>query len=181
MKRCKIDGCNDVVHGKGLCDFHCTRLRKYGDPLGGGSRRLPPNSLGKCSVKNCNNKAVSSHLCANHRAKKIRYGDPIGGSVQDGRSFKWRTNKLGYIERWAPGSEYAAKNGFVFQHRQVMGEAIGRPLLKTESVHHKNGDRSDNRIGNLELWSKRQPAGQRVQDKVKWAREILKEYGSLFK
>jgi hypothetical protein len=57
-----------------------------------------------------------------------------------------------------------------------MGEHIGRPLTKEESVHHMNGDRTDNRIENLELWSKSQPPGQRVEDKIQWAREILALY-----
>lgn len=45
----------------------------------------------------------------------------------------------------------ADKNGCVAEHRLVLARKIGRPLLKTETVHHINGDRNDNRLENLEL------------------------------
>lgn len=57
-----------------------------------------------------------------------------------------------------------------------MAEVIGRPLLDHETPHHKNGDRADNRPSNLELWSTKQPKGQRAIDKLEYAYEIIKLY-----
>lgn len=59
-----------------------------------------------------------------------------------------------------------------------MERELGRELLPDETVHHKNGVRNDNEPDNLELWSSSHPAGQRVVDKVAWAREILQRYGA---
>lgn len=60
-----------------------------------------------------------------------------------------------------------------------MEHHLGRALFRDETVHHKNGDRSDNRRENLELWSSWQPSGQRVEDKIAWARELLARYEEL--
>lgn len=78
-------------------------------------------------------------------------------------------NKNGYLRFFEDGKE-------ILEHRAIMAEHIGRPLLKHENVHHKNGIRDDNRLENLELWSKSQPAGQRVEDKLEWAIEFIKQY-----
>jgi hypothetical protein len=177
---CSAPDCGRLSAKRSLCLKHYHRLRRKGVFETGRPDRLASFSQVTCSVDGCDKNAMALHLCQNHYAKLKKHGSPTGGYIQDGRSKEWHIRKGGYVIKFDRENPHGNPiTGIVMQHRQVIGEAIGRPLDKTENVHHKNGDRADNRLENLELWVKSQPAGQRVSDQVKWAREILEKYGSI--
>lgn len=86
-------------------------------------------------------------------------------------------SKSGYKYLGIKGHPLANRHGRVAEHKLVMFNHIGRLFYKGETVHHKNGVRDDNRLENLELWSTSQPSGQRLEDKIAWAKQFLKDYG----
>lgn len=114
-------------------------------------------------------------LCSTHYRRWYRTGD-VGVSGRKG----FHVNANGYKLITMPEHPNALSNGMVPEHRLIMSQALGRPLRRDETVHHRNGIRTDNRIENLELWSRSHGPGQRVEDQVRWAKAILEQYGHLY-
>jgi hypothetical protein len=156
---------------RGWCHAHYQRWLRHGDvraevPLAS-SHRL-------CSIDGCGRQCESRQLCRAHYHRLMRLGDvraevPIRAVTGEG----WITH--GYRGVPVPPEDRHLTHGEIkeLEHRLVMARILGRPLTADESVHHRNGDRLDNRAGNLELWSRWQPSGQKVEDKLAWALEIL--------
>lgn len=66
--------------------------------------------------------------------------------------YVWRQDKTkGYMYTLDKSSPHANSQGKVYMHRYVMGEHIGRPLTSDEVVHHKDHDKTNNDISNLEI------------------------------
>lgn len=172
-KQCAAPGCKDLSNAKGYCGKHYNRWRKYGDPL---ALRPLPQKYKTCSIEGCTNPAAARGWCGNHWRAWRKYGDPL---IRKHRSPGEGTiNDQGYYLVRLPDHPNANVNGYIHEHRLVYSEYLGRPLLPNENVHHKNGDRQDNRLENLELWVTMQPSGQRPEDLLRWAREIIALYGN---
>lgn len=98
----------------------------------------------------------------------MRWALKRGGTVMRGmgkpRAIDRRTVTTGYVHiRVAHDDPYASpllKSDWTPEHRYVIARDIGRSLLPTETVHHKNGIRDDNRLENLELHVGKHGTGQ---------------------
>jgi hypothetical protein len=121
----------------------------------------------KCSYPNCDRKHHCKEYCKPHY-RRFKNGKQMDGPFKKGNGEGY-LDSHGYVYLNIDGKNY-------MQHRVIYEQHIGRKLLSTENIHHKNGNRSDNRIENLELWSIKQPCGQKIEDKIKWALEILEQY-----
>lgn len=123
----------------------------------------------KCFLSPCVEPARTRGLCPYHyrsaRATSTLHSYPPM------RDFP-RVREIGEVWEGQGGyMKVKTVEGTKAQHRFVMEQHLGRSLTSGETVHHKNGVRSDNRIENLELWFA-QPYGQRVEDLIAYVREF---------
>lgn len=65
-------------------------------------------------------------------------------------------NKAGYKQKYKPRSPEAREDGYVAVHRDVARKKIGRPIRAYEVVHHRDGNKLNNRPSNLQVMTRKQ-------------------------
>jgi len=174
-----------VILAGRLCSGHYAQKASGRDltPL----RRYQPKG-GPCASTVCAREATVEGMCATHRryylADQATWDRPIAVKAANGAG---HINAYGYRVITVNGRNR-------LEHRVIASEVLlaqrGTGLRRDEEVHHRNGNRADNRIdgpfhlngrghyvsGNLEIWSYAQPKGQEIGPKVEWALQILRRY-----
>lgn len=173
--KCSVKSCDREAEGRGWCHAHLQRYLRLGDVMADtpvGRRRN-----GTCVASGCERPAVNVQLCRTHRNRLRKFGN-----VQAEKPIR-KTSPSGHISHGyrvvpVPPELRHLSGGAtrMAEHRLVMAIHLGRPMARDETAHHVNGDRLDNRLENLELWSRWQPAGQRVENKIAWALDLLRRY-----
>lgn len=96
-------------------------------------------------------------FCKDHYRSAMRDIGRAGAKMDSMPDGTLRQQRSGYVS-------VKVGHRWVAQHRAIMEDILGRPLVSGESVHHRNGIRNDNRAENLELWVGGIRYGQRAHE-----------------
>jgi hypothetical protein len=188
MRKCTVEGCETGAMSNGLCQTHYGQASGANQTAAKTAKEARPKAsilrrVG-CKIDGCAGDNWARGLCRVH----YRQAAYLGTLVEIGDASKRHVasppestheGPHGYIWRQLPGRR-------VYEHRYVMEQHLGRKLERWETVHHKDGDKANNELDNLELFSAvPQSAGQRPVDMAKYLltkhpdvlREVAAELG----
>lgn len=145
-RSCEVPGCVRSAHHGSICSMHSERRRLTGS-VGEASPRTERSRSPVCSLAACERKTYARGFCNLHWQRAKKTGDP--GQV----GLKKRPDGSGSIELGY--LTFRVDNKRKAEHRMVW-EAANGPIPPRHVIHHRNGNKLDNRLENLELMTREQ-------------------------
>ena len=139
--------------------------RRHPEDPPGYNRRWPADRpVRTCSIDGCGKPHASRGYCNLHYTRLKKYGDP--NFTQRAYGVKRRKDAAGYVWLYEPDHPLAQTHGYVAEHRKVMWEA-GLLTDLNAHVHHRNHDKGDNRLENLEVLTAEQHTRRHLAEEGK--------------
>lgn len=159
---------------------------KYVCEFCGSDFNAPPSQKARFCGRDCYDKSREGHFkCKNcgkefqdyKCRKKVFCSRDCQLKFQSGKNhYHWKGGVVisggGYRMVYCPTHPAAGKSKHVREHRLIMEQYLGRYLLPNEIVHHKNKDKQDNRIENLELTTRNKHRNHHLGLNGKWSKNF---------
>src|SRR3990167_107440 len=130
----------------------------------------------KCKIKRCEKSAHwrdngKRDWCSVHYRRWQRHGDPtVCKYASDGNGCIFRGYKIITVNK-----------KYIFEHRHIIEQLLGRKLKTSEVIHHKNGNKLDNRIENLLITNQAKHASHHMKIRYTHLQKPCEECGKIYR
>lgn len=141
-----------------FCSRACCQAHQSRPPLEYACAYCKKTFMSRDRRRGMNLKHFCSRVCQYKGQDYLRknFNEPLSAHPR-WKGGKWTSKTDGYVYLTVaadfPGAVKHGKSHYIQEHIKVIQDALGKILRDDETVHHRNGIRDDNALGNLELRS----------------------------